>query len=86
MSKQIGKLLTCDRCGAAEFLPYIGEEEFDGGFARLNVFQDPSEPWALGEDIGDCTAGHEYLDLCPECRKVYLKIKRDFLLKGVQKQ
>lgn len=84
MSKQIGKLLTCDRCGFAEFLPYIGTTEFDGGFTHADSFQEPAEPWAISEDLGDCVAGHEYVELCPNCRKAYIQSKKDFfLMKGV---
>lgn len=80
MSKQIGKLLTCDRCGVTEFMPYIGTKEFDGGYTRINDFQEPAEPWAFTEDLGDCASGHEYVDLCPTCRKAYIRTKKDFFL------
>lgn len=82
MSNQIGKLLTCDRCGKTEFLPYIGTREFDGGYTRTNEFQEPAEAWSIAEDLGDCTSGHEYVELCPSCRRAYLKTKKDFFLMG----
>lgn len=85
MSEQIGKLLTCDRCKKTEFLPYIGTKEYGSWYPRADEFQEPPEPWVIKEDLGDCAAGHEYIDLCPSCRKVYLKIKKDFFLSNLYK-
>lgn len=82
MSKQIGQLLTCDRCGTTEFLHYVGTEDFDGGFTKVNDFSKPSEPWGF-EDLGDCAAGHDYVDLCPKCRKAFILTKKEFIIKGV---
>lgn len=79
MSTNIGKQLVCDRCGATTFLPYIGTEEFDGGYTRVNDFQTPEEPWALYEDFSDTASGQGHVDLCPTCRELYIKVKNDFI-------
>lgn len=84
MSKQVGQLLTCDRCGKTEFLPYIGKDEFDGGYPDVIYFKKPSEFWVFAEDLDDCSAGrHNYVDLCPNCRKEYVQVKKNFFnMKG----
>lgn len=81
MSQKIGKLLTCDRCGATEFLPYTGTSKSDGGFTHTDHFSKPTEPWLIAEDLGDCVTGHQYIELCPTCRKSYLQTKHNFLYK-----
>jgi predicted nucleic-acid-binding Zn-ribbon protein len=82
MSKVVGKLLTCDRCGTTEFVPYAKEKELDGGYSRVDIFEDPKEPWLLSADLGDIVEGHKFIDLCPRCRKAYFELKNNFLTKG----
>ena len=61
MSKNNGRMLTCDRCGAWKFLKCTGEGEADGGYSRWNKFE-PAPEWGWISDIGD---------VCPKCMKDY---------------
>ena len=83
MSQKIGKLLTCDRCGFTKFLPSDETLEFDDGFIEVNNFAGPEQSWKLCEDFSDCAEGRRFIvDLCPQCQKEYIKIKKDFFVKG----
>lgn len=68
MARQNGQLRTCDRCGKTIFLKTTGEGELDGGYTRLNKFED-AKGWTTERDIGD---------LCPECSEVLENIKKKF--------
>lgn len=83
MSKVVGKLLTCDRCGTTEFLPYVSTKELDGGYTRADNFEAPKEPWS-SEDFGKIIGAYKFIDLCPSCSKEFLNIKMDFI-EGCQK-
>jgi hypothetical protein len=63
MSCKVGKLYTCDRCGAEAFCAHIGKGEADGGFTTWNVFDPLPKGWKEhGYGIGT---------LCPTCSAVY---------------
>lgn len=48
MSEQIGKLLSCDRCGETVFLKWEGMSEFDGGYSKIQHFEKTPEGWGIG--------------------------------------
>lgn len=74
MSKTVGKLLKCDRCGASVFLAEIGISDMDGlGISiPVPVYDEPKEKWGYYEEIGD---------LCPNCYKEFEKAFEDFVKK-----
>ena len=76
MSKREGLLMTCDRCGDFEFLPLLGNSELDGGFTRINHFEEPKEKWG-NENFG--TEATNYMDLCPKCFKEFATIRERFI-------
>lgn len=69
MSEQIGKCLTCDRCGKTVFLPWEGTEEWDGGYSEIQHFAKKPEGWTKNVDIGD---------LCPDCSELYQTMMHAF--------
>lgn len=79
MSERIGKMLTCDRCGSFVFLNYTGKQEFDGGFTQVETFEDPPKGWDYGNaPLGiDALSAHDAM-LCPDCRKEYIRIIKNF--------
>lgn len=62
MSRRVGMLLGCDRCGKEVFLECTGEGERDGGFARWNLFEDTPAGWQSKTPAGT---------LCPECNRLW---------------
>ena len=48
MSEQIGKLLSCDRCGETIFLKWKGTRELDGGYSKVLDFEMPPKGWVNG--------------------------------------
>lgn len=48
MSEQIGKLLSCDRCGETIFLKWKGVGEFDGGYSKVLDFEMPPKCCGMG--------------------------------------
>ena len=70
MSEQCGKLVVCDRCGKNVFLKCIGEEETDGGYTKLNEFEEAPNGWRYCYNTGL---------LCPECNEEYVDIVEKFM-------
>ena len=70
MSRQNGRLITCDRCGATTFCITTGEGEMDGGFTRWNKFADPPPGWGYSSEIN--------MDLCPKCYAEYNRMLNDY--------
>lgn len=70
MSEQIGKLLSCDRCGETIFLKWEGMSEFDGGYSKIQHFEKTPEGWGSVRDLGM---------LCPECRTEYENLVEKFM-------
>lgn len=58
MSKNLGKILRCDRCGKEKFLRYIKQGDLDGGYTKYDVYEDYPETWLNETQMGD---------LCDEC-------------------
>lgn len=69
MSEQIGKLLSCDRCGETIFLKWEGMSEFDGGYSKIQHFEKVPEGWTKNRDVGD---------LCPDCSELYQTMMHAF--------
>lgn len=69
MSEQIGKQLTCDRCGETIFLPWEGTQEFDVGYSKVQHFAKKPEGWTRVGDVGD---------LCPACSELYRSVIQAF--------
>lgn len=69
MSEQIGKRLTCDRCGETIFLKWEGMSEFDGGYSKIQHFEKVPEGWGSVMGLGQ---------LCPKCYGEYIKLIEDF--------
>lgn len=80
MSEQIGKMLTCDRCGASVFLKYTGSKEFDGGFTTAAFFEDVPVGWE-----SESIAGRKWALLCPKCHE-QLKTVTDNFFRMVDKR
>lgn len=75
MSKVIGQMRTCDRCGYSRLFKHIGTKELDGGFTKTNTFE-VAEGWS---SLG-------VWDLCPTCAKEWQETQKrfmeDFMAKG----
>lgn len=50
--EEIGKLVTCNRCGTKIFLRFIGETNLDGGFTKINNFEPLPPEWLWITDYG----------------------------------
>lgn len=70
MSEKVGQKLKCDRCGKEVFLERIDTKEFDGGFGRKDVYQNPPAGWIYKNGVGD---------LCPECGQMFNTMLNEFL-------
>lgn len=70
MSEQIGKIITCDRCGKTVFLKHTGTT-LDAGWSRIDNFEKRPEGWGYHAD-------KELGLLCPECESAYQKVIRKF--------
>lgn len=75
--KELGKLITCDRCGKQIFLKKTGEGSGDGGWSRWGTFEELPEGWKCGVHTESLSQG--FVDLCPECHKEYEKIVSQFM-------
>lgn len=90
MAKVNGQIVSCDRCGSEIFLKCTGEDEADGGFTRWNEFEPLPEGWdfvAVPKSVGWPGSGNAYngyLQVCPECHKLWDKIVIEGFLKGTQ--
>lgn len=71
MSEQIGKMITCDRCGKTVFLKYTGTTSLDGGYSKVDNFEKRPEGW-------EYHTNRELGLLCPECESDYQKMVRKF--------
>lgn len=63
--EQVGKLITCDRCGRSIFLTLTGKEDWSD---RLSYQEKPRE-WT--QEIG-------HGDLCPDCTKEFQTFCKEF--------
>ena len=53
MSKeQIGKIVTCDRCGNKIFLRFTGETVLDGGLTKIDNFERLPPEWHWMSEYG----------------------------------
>lgn len=77
MADQKGLLKTCDRCGAQVFLKYTGTDTLDGGYTKLDKFEDAPDGW------GCCKVGREYRTLCPACAERWGEIGIAFMAGGM---
>lgn len=68
MSRDVGQMRTCDRCGHSQFFKCTGTTELDGGFTKNNTFE-KSEGW-------DCLG---VWDLCPKCAEEWQKKRKQFM-------
>ena len=88
MAETNGKIVTCDRCGAEIFLKCTGEGETDGGYTRWNEFEKLPDGWdlvAVPNSVGWTGYGNAYnmyLQVCPECHKLWDEIVIERFLKG----
>lgn len=69
MAKEIGMLVTCDRCGQTIFLKHIGTEDLDGGYTKYNKFESLPDTWLYETPIGH---------LCESCAYVFRKWITEF--------
>lgn len=61
MSKeQIGKIITCDRCGKKIFLRFTGETVLDGGFTKIDNFEQLPPDWLYMTEYGTLCDGCAY--------------------------
>lgn len=88
MAETTGKIVTCDRCGAEIFLKCTGEGEADGGYTRWNKFEAMPEGWdlvAVPKSVGWTGHGNAYnmyLQVCPDCHKLWHDVVIEHFLKG----
>ena len=75
MAEKIGKLLTCDRCGAETFVAKTGESETDGGFTRWDNYEE-AEGWHNERVDG------MWMKLCPTCHKRFSDLCKTYLEEG----
>ena len=69
MAEVIGKMCSCDRCGATVFLRCTGKVKQDGGETSMDTFEPYPDEWHFRIGIGS---------LCPECNEEYEKLVNDF--------
>lgn len=74
--KYDGRLLECDNCGEHVFLKLEGQSVLDGGFTRVNKFEDAPKGWMYQNVLG------KYVDLCPTCAQLYAEGVRRILNKA----
>ena len=67
---EIYQASVCERCGETHFSMYIGTQQYDGGYTRVNIFEPLPDGWGWGDEIGR---------LCPTCFKKYEKMKNNFM-------
>ena len=75
MSEWKGKIVTCDRCFRECRCKFVGEDELDGGFTRVERFEEIPETWKYRYEIGW---------LCPECNTAYEILIKNFMEKRPQ--
>lgn len=68
MSRETGRLYTCDVCGKTEFTKYNAYKSFLTG-SPTGDFEDPQERWMFVPGLGD---------LCESCYSKYKAILEDF--------
>lgn len=69
MSENLGKMITCKKCGTNLFLKYLGKQDMYGGYESYSKFEEVPKGWWT-------TVGLGYL--CPKCAHEFLSIVRDF--------
>lgn len=72
-----GKLHKCDRCGCEVFLKRLKDKDMDGGFTKVEQFEDLPKGWS--NTVTRVPDRRDGLDLCPECSAYYDEIMRDFI-------
>lgn len=84
---KVGKLIKCDRCGEQVFLPWISQDEFDGGYTRVDKFETVPEGW---ECVSRYFHKYDLRNLCPKCTKEYEYMLSEFwkgtILESEQKE
>lgn len=78
MSKQIVKLLTCDRCGSTVFLPWEGKGIEWARDSDDSKFMSPPDDWGNGALYKGHRDRHFVADLCPDCFTEYLNQHKKF--------
>lgn len=71
MAEKFGKLFICDICGATEFVEYIGTDRLDGGYTRIDNYEELSAGWQYSSDLS--------ARLCPTCSAAWEQCKKDYL-------
>ena len=66
---EMGKLVTCDRCGKTAFAKAESEIERDGGYTRVTVYAKLPN-WSY-ERVINAT-----MDLCPDCTETFREIDK----------
>lgn len=90
MAEVKGKIVSCDRCGAHVFSRTTGEGEADGGFTRWNNFEKLPDGWdlvAVPKSLGWVGCGNAYngyLQVCPDCHKLWDELVIEGFLKGTK--
>ena len=71
MSEQLGKLITCNRCGETKFLKRTGEEGLSSYACpgTRSTYEELPRTW-----IYDTKFGH----LCPHCAEIFVRWLKDF--------
>lgn len=52
MGSDMGKRLTCDRCGQSIFLKYLGKGDADGGYTTYDRYEDIPDSWMYTTRMG----------------------------------
>ena len=78
MSKQIGKLLTCDRCKCTVFLPWEGNGIEWARDSDDSNFKSTPDGWGNGALYTRNRDRYSVADLCPDCLTEYLNQNKKF--------
>lgn len=83
-----GQMVICDRCGAEIFRRWIGEKTYDGGWTHVDSYEQLPDGWglvAVPNTVKEATTGNvynKYLEVCPDCQKVWQRSINEGFLKG----
>lgn len=80
MTQQLGRLVTCDRCGKTVFEPWKLRDKSFGGWDDCLLFED-TEGWCEPDCFMLCESQMAYNfheSLCPECESIRKNIMKKF--------
>lgn len=67
------EVVKCDNCGNTIIRKKTGDEENDGGYTRVNIYEDIPNGWMHERIYGKLS------DLCPSCAEVFKSIMSKYM-------